>query len=251
MTFEPLLPWAILAVVAGALAVARVVSLRQALWTRRRGRAVLRWAVVTAAVLLLIAAATRPILVSENRSDTPTAAGEDLNVFLVADRTATQARDDIPAVLDQYPAARYALITFSSRASLVWPLSDDVWSLRPTVAALTPIQDDADPSLAGNTLQNQLVQATQQYPGAHNVVLYYGSGADDVELRDVARQFDVPYVAPESGQPVRLDQPAMPEIERIELYWLLAMLAAVLLLGEIYLTVRDFRRGRIARRDVT
>lgn len=251
MTFEPLLPWAILAVVAGALAVARVVSLRQALWTRRRGRAVLRWAVVTAAVLLLIAAATRPILLTENRSATTPEAGENLNVFLVADRTAPEARDDIPAVLDQYPAARYALITFSTRASLVWPLSDDVWSLRPTVAALGPVDAEADASLAGNTLQNQLVQATQQYPDSQSVVLYYGSAPNDTELRQVAEQFDVPYVDPEPGQPVQLDQSAVSAVDRIELYWMLALLAAALLLAEISLSVRDFRRGRISRRDAT
>ena len=65
MTFQPLLPWAILAVVAGALVLARLVALHQVVVVAgnrpgRRSRAVLRWSGVTLAVLLVIAATTRP-----------------------------------------------------------------------------------------------------------------------------------------------------------------------------------------------
>lgn len=249
MTFQPVLPWAILAVVTGALTLARAVALWRMLLSAgpRRARVVLRWSGVTLAVLLLIGAATRPIVIDETVGTTPVA-GENLNVILVVDRS-TEMRDNIAAVLDQYPAARFALITFSSRASLEWPLSDDVWSLRPTVAALSPVEADSDASLAGNTLQSQLAQAAQQYPSSQNVVLYYGSAPNDAPLRAIAEQSNVPYVAPEPGMPVQLDQPDVPDTERIELYWLLALLAAGLLLVEIYLSVREFRRGRIARRD--
>ena len=130
MTFEPLLPWAIFAVVAGALAVARLVALRLVYSSsagRRPGRAVLRWAGVTLAVLLVIAAAARPSIRDDHsRSGTKTAAGQNLNVFLVVDRSVdsgvddfgtpgnaepriTGMRDDIAALFGQYPAARYAL----------------------------------------------------------------------------------------------------------------------------------------------
>lgn len=306
MTFHPLLPWAIFAVVAGALLLARLVALHQVLLSagRRRGRAALRWTGVTFAVLLLVAATTRPGLRGdENRRDAPRSAGENLNVFLVVDRSADSGvedygvgqpriagmRDDIAAVIKQYPAARYSLIGFASRASLDWPLSEDVWSLQPTVAALGSPNAGTDVNVgaADNLLRYQLIQAAQQYPGSQNAVLYFGSGApgsrapqgdfnltqravaggavlgygrndaiDEVELHGIAAQLDVPYVHRDPGQPFRPDLPDTSDIraeasERIELYWLPALLAAGLLLAEIYLSVREFRRGRIARRDLT
>lgn len=301
MTFQPLLPWPILAVVAVALALARAVALWRVFVSAgiRRRRAVMRWAGVTLAVLLLIAATTRPALLDESRRDA-SAAGANLNVFLLADGSADSdvedygngepriagMRDDIAALIQQYPAARFALITFASKSSLDWPLSDDVWSLRPTLAALRPQNagPDVNAGAADNVLRYQLIQATQQYPASRNVVLYLGSGApgshsqqgdfnltpgsvaggavlgygrsetiDEPELRRIAGQLDVPYVHRDFGQPFRValpDTPRRVEADRIELYWLIALLAAGLLLGEIYLSVREFRRGRIARRDL-
>lgn len=293
MTFQPVLPWPILAVVAGALAVARAVALQQVLASagRRRGRAVLRWSGVTLAVLLLIVATTRPGLRDdENGGATKKAAGANLNVFLVVDRS-VDARADIATVIERYPAARYALLTFASRASLDWPLSEDVRSLRPTVAALEdrPSSAGVDTAAASNVLRNQLIQSAQQYPGSRNIVLYFGSGApgsaaprgdfdlvprsvdggavlgygraaaiDEVELRRIAGQLGLPYQHRDPGQPFRPELPDTPSdtalraesAQRIELSWLPALIAAALLLGEIYLSVRQFRRGRIARRDL-
>lgn len=302
MTFQPLLPWPILAVVAAALALARLVALWRVLASAgsRRRRAVIRWTGVTLVVLLLIIATTRPALVNGNRRDATPAAGADLNVFLVVDRSADSnvedygngepriagIRADIAAFTKQYPAARFALITFDSKASLDWPLSEDVWSLRPTVAALGARNPgpDANAAAADNVLRYQLIQATQQYPRSRNAVLYFGSGApgsqasqgdfnltrgsvsggavlgygrgdaiDEAELRRLAAQLDIPYVHRDQGQPFRPNLPDTPhrvEADRIELYWLPALLAAGLLLAEIYLSVREFRRGRIARRDL-
>ncbi|RAU92906.1 hypothetical protein DQP58_17580 [Mycobacterium colombiense] len=300
MTFQPLLPWPILAVVAGALALARLVALWRVLASAgsRRHHAVLRWTGVTLAVLLLIIATTRPALLNDDRRDATAAAGADLNVFLVVDRSAESnigdgepriagMRDDVAALIERYPAARFALITFASKASLDWPLSEDVWSLRPTIAALgsSDAGPDANAGAADNVLRYQLIQATQQYPGSRNVVLYFGSGApgsqapqddfkltrgtvsggavlgygrgdaiDEPELRRLAAQLDIPYVHRDFGQPFRPTLPNSPhrvEADRIELYWLPALLAAGLLLVEIYLSTREFRRGRIARRDLT
>ncbi|OMB97596.1 hypothetical protein A5732_06980 [Mycobacterium colombiense] len=295
MTFQPVLPWPILAVVAGALLLARVVALRQVLVSagQRRSRAVMRWSGVTLAVLLLIAATSRPAFLDHESGHGATAAGANLNVFLVVDRSAdgqqiAGLRDDIAALMKQYPAARYALIGFASKASLDWPLSEDVWSLRPTVAALGSqnADSDANASAADNVLRYQLIQATQQYPGSRNVVLYFGSGApgsrapqgdfnlmggsvaggavlgygsgdaiDEAELHRIAAQLGVPYVHRGLGQPFQIGLPDTPgrggdAADRTELYWLPALVAAGLLLAEIYLSVREFRRGRIARRDL-
>lgn len=307
MTFQPVLPWAIFAVVIGALVLARGVALRQVLWTagRRRARAVLRWGGVTAAVLLLLAAATRPALDHGGTRRGATAAGENLNVFLVVDRSVDSGvadygtgesriagmRNDIKALIEQYPAARYGIVAFASRAALDWPLSEDIWSLRPNVAALDSYKGgpDADVNAAasGNVLRYQLIQALQQYPDSRNVVFYFGSGApgsrapqddfnleqgtvaggavlgygrtdtiNEAELRRIAGQLAVPYLHRDANQTFRPDLPRAPDraggraaVEQIELYWLPTLLAAVLLLAEICLSVRDFRRNRIARRD--
>jgi hypothetical protein len=303
MTFQPVLPWPILAVVAGALIFARLVTLRQVLMTARqwRGRAALRWTGVSLAVLLLIAAATRPALPDERGSGTTPAAGANLNVFLVVDRSADASiedyrdgepriaamRDDIATVIAQYPAARFALVGLTPQAALDWPLSSDVWSLQPIVAALGA-QDAgpaADPTAAANILRYQLVQATEQYPGSRNVLLYLsseipgsrmpqsdfdlrrgsvhggavlayggGGGIDEAELRQIAEQAGVPFLHRESRQPLQirlLDAPNRAEAaERSEIYWAPALLAAGLLLAEIFLSVREFRRARVARGDL-
>ena len=294
--FEPVLPWAILAVITGAMVLARLVALWRVLQAagRRRGRAALRWGGVTLAVLLLIAAATRPALRGGNHRETTAAAGASLNVFLIVDRSTdvggtrmTGTRTDIATVFTQYPAARYALVVFESKALLTWPLSDDIWSLRPIIATLRSAQNtsDVDAAAAGTVLRYQLLQAAQQYPGSRNVVLYFGSGAagsraaqgdfdlgrgsvaggavlgygrndaiNDPELRRIAGQLGVPYQHRDVGRPFRPELPDTqrdPEDpERVELYWLPAVLAAALLLSEIFLSVREFRRGRIARRDL-
>jgi hypothetical protein len=303
MTFSPVLPWAILAVVGGSLAFARLVALRQVLLSAgpRRGRAALRWTGVTLVILLLVAAATRPALRNDEIGGRSTPlAGADLNVFVVIDRSASAAvedygageprsagmRADIAAVITRYPAARFAVVGCAAHPSLDWPLSGDVWSLQPVLAALsTPDSGLGESSCAaGNILRYQLIQAEQQYPGSKNAVLYFGvpgsstSRADidlrhgsvdggavlvygrsdatnDAELRRNSEELGVPYLQRDPGQPLRLELPSAPieagANKRIEIYWLPAMLAAGLLLFEIYLSVREFRRGRVARRDLT
>jgi hypothetical protein len=303
MTFNPVLPWAILAVVGGSLALARLVALRQVLVSAglRRGRAALRWTGVTLVILLLIAAATRPVFRDDEIGGRPMPlAGARLNVFVVIDRSASAGvedygageprsagmRDDIAAVITRYPAARFAVVGCAARPSLDWPLSGDAWSLQPVLAALsTPNAGLGESSCAAdNILRYQLIQAKQHYPGSKNAVLYFGapgsstSQADfglrhgsvdggavliygrsdainEAELRRIAEELGVPYLQRDPGQPFRLELPSAPiearVSKRIEIYWLPAMLAAGLLLFEIYLSVREFRRGRVARRDLT
>jgi hypothetical protein len=148
----------------------------------------------------------------------------------------------------------------------------------------------ADAAAPGNILRYQLIQATQQYPGSQNLVVYAGAGApgahtpqagvdvpadsvsggavlghpadgviDEATLRSIAEDLGVPYLDRRSGGElpaldVRSDTAeateAVPAGARNELYWLLCLLAAALLLGEIWLSVRELRQSRVARRDV-
>lgn len=298
MTFDPVIPWAILAVVVVALLFARLVTLRAVLAARgaQRRRALLRWGAMTSAVVLLLLACTRPVLVAADREDAAQGAGADTNVFVVADRT-VDARADITALIERYPRARFAVVTFDPGAALAYPLSADLWTLPSTVAGLVaqpapePVQRDA--AAAGNILRYQLIQADQQYPGSANLVVYTGAGTpgsqapqhdldvqaatvdggavlgypsgadlDEPTLRRIAAELGVPYENRSGGG-------ELPRIEerrsaadtgatepastagRTELYWLAALLAAALLLGEIWLSIRELRASRVARRDVT
>lgn len=297
MTFDPVIPWAILAVVVVALVFARLVTLRQVLAARgaHRRRALARWGATTSAVLLMLIACTRPVLTADADDTAQQGAGADTNVFVVADRT-VDARADISALIDRYPRARFAVITFDPGATLVWPLSADLWSLPSTVAGLVaqPAPDavQRDAAAAGNILRYQLIQADQQYPGSANLVVYAGAGApgsqapqhdldvvastvdggavlgipadgdlDEPTLRRVASELGVPFENRAGGGELpRIEErrsaaagaaEAVSTAGRTELYWLAALLAALLLLGEIWVSVREWRASRVARRDVT
>lgn len=298
MTFEPIIPFAIFAVVAVALVGARLVTLRQALAATgaHRRSALARWAAMTLAVTLLLLATTRPALTASGDDAGERGSGADTNVFVVLDRT-VDARSDIDALLDRYPEARFAVITFAPGPTLMWPLSQDVWSLQPEVDGLTALPPGdptrSDAAAPGNILRYQLIQATQQYPGSQNLVVYAGAGApgastaqggidlpadsisggavlghaadgaiDDATLRRIADDLGVPYLdrraggdlppletRPDATEATEATEP-VPAAARTELYWLLCLLAAGLLLGEIWLSVRELRQSRVARRDV-
>lgn len=244
MTFEPIIPFAILAVVAVALVGARLVTLRQALAATgaHRRSALARWAAMTLVVTLLLLATTRPALTASGHDAGERGSGSDTNVFVVLDRT-VDARSDIDALLDRYPQARFAVITVAPEPTLTWPLSQDVWSLQPEVDALAALPP-GDPALAdaaapGNILRYQLIRAAQQYPGSQNLVVYAGAGAAGGALAPLETR-------PDAAEATEL----VPAAARTELYWLLCLLAAGLLLGEIWLSVRELRQSRVARRDV-
>ncbi|MDV3123638.1 VWA domain-containing protein [Mycobacterium sp. 21AC1] len=288
MTFNPVLPPLIL----GLLAVVIVVACAMAFQTKTGRAAVWRWIGVTAGAVLLLVAAARPVLGADADAPTRVAGDSEPSIFLVVDRSAgmqpgiDQVRSDIAALLDRYPNARFAVVTFAARATLDWPLSQDTWSLKPLLATVTPstsAPETTDVGAASTILRYQLISAVQQYPRAQNLVFYLGAGApesevpqrqfelperavdggavlgygdgDSAALRGVADQIGVPYV-PRTGSDARLDD-ALPtdatglqapvvavDTERTELYWVFALGAGVLILIELYLVLRDFRRIR-------
>jgi Ca-activated chloride channel homolog len=92
------------------------------------------------------------------------------------------------------------------------------------------------------------------------------STIDEARLKDIAGQLNVPYFHRQSGEPISGVVPSVDLsasvhnegatlktqlIERQELYWLFTLLAAGLLLAELVLTIREYRRNRMSRRDVT
>lgn len=223
MTLQPVVPLVVLVVLAAVLVGIRVVGLRRAL-RRTNGagsRVILRWSGLTLAVLLLMAAAARPgVTVSAVASGwaDSVAGGAEVNVFFVVDRSVDSRvedfgdrttrmagiRDDIAALIDHYPGAQFAVISFSSIATMDWPLSDDVWSLKPLIAGLsTDGAASADSMYSVNAaaakgiLATQLTQANQRSPGAVNLMFYFGEGAGG--SRAPQGSFDLGAVKPSGG----------------------------------------------------
>lgn len=316
MTLQPVLPPAVLIVTAVVVVALRLITMRRLhLTAGSRWATVWRWCGLTLAVLLVLIAAARPGIEHGERDagQTTARAAENTNVFFLVDRSPdtrvadngdgqtriSGIRADIDALIDRHPRARFAVISFSSRSSLDWPLSDDAWSLEPTVSRLsaydgsgTETTDRVNAAAAANVLRYQLIAAGQQYPGADNVVYYLGSGAggsgapqgefeptpgsidggavfgygatlNEPGLQRIAQQLELPYVHRQAGEPVADFAPDgsgstdasaatdAPSPHRTELYWFFALLAAVLLLFEIFTNLREYRRTRVARRDVT
>ncbi|MGX9672626.1 hypothetical protein [Mycobacterium sp. HM-7] len=274
-----------------------------AAWWRYRGpeRAgwkTWHWAGFGLAALLLIAAATRPTI-GTSVPPPQTAGALDPNVFLVVDRSANMAApgpdggaraaalsSDLAQLIDRYPNARFAVVGFASGPALEWPLSADVWSLKPivTTSVTYPVQEMADAGAASTVLRYQLLSAAQQYPDAKNLVYYLGAGtpesttpqrefdlpehlvaggavigygSDGVSaLRAVAQQIGVPYVERAgAGVPAEaltdvarpIQRPAAPADSGTELYWAFSGPAAILLLIELFLTLRAAARTRLDR----
>jgi len=216
MTFQPVLPPLLLAAVAAIILVARIATLRRLTSAARTRGTLWRWTGLTAAALLLVASAARPVL-DPPAASTRVADSQAPNVFLVVDRSPdmsvgdgpdgssrmTEARADVAELLDRYPDARVAVISFASRAALDWPLSADTWSLRPVASVLAPYPTSPDAvtatnaGAAGNMLRYQLIGAVQQYPRAKNLVFYFGAGAAEAALPP--RDFNLPDGAVDGG----------------------------------------------------
>lgn len=132
-----------------------------------------------------------------------------------------------------------------------------------------------DGRVSGGTVLGYGTTAGGPIPGAYvdGTVTYLSdarSGApavsaiDEPELRRIADQLALPYVHREAGVPITGVLPAIPagpaadsavltsstQPRRVELYWVFALLAAGLLLPEIYLSIREFRRDRTARQEL-
>ena len=139
-------------------------------------------------------------------------------------------------------------------------------------------------------LRYQLIGASQLYPRARNLVFYLGAGGNESDapqrefelpedavdggavlgygssdgesvLRAVADQIGVPYVPRDgtvplvgvlSDQGTAIGPPPLVAAPagRTELYWPPLLVAAALVLIELYLVLREFRRTRLANADV-
>ena len=166
-----------------------------------------------------------------------------------------------------------------------WSLKAVVNSAAPY---FTTPEQSTDAGAAATMLRYQLIGATQRYPQARNLVFYLGAGTSETavppqefnlvagsvsdgavlgygdnaagSLPTVARQIGVPYRQRTDAQRLDALLPAAPALQTspaldtkpdgLELYWIPALPAAVLLLIQLYQALRDFGRTRLHRAQV-
>lgn len=319
MTWHPVLPPVLLVAVAILLVTAQAIALRRWYMSSRDRNGLWRWLGVTAAAVLLLIAGARPVIAPDEQAAIRSAGGDQPNVFVLLDRSPNMAvqdidgrarmelaRDDVKALIDRYPLARFTIISFAADPALDWPLSADTWSLRPVLDGADPYAygrdavTQANAGAANTVLRYQLISAGAQFPRAENLVFYLGAGApesrlparefdlppdsvdggavlgygtqaggpvpgtdiarspiDDVALRAVADQVGVAFIAradaaplaavlPEASEPSPEQTPVAAARRQTETYWLPLSAAAALILIEMYLVLKTFRRSKIA-----
>lgn len=94
------------------------------------------------------------------------------------------ARSDIQAIVDEYPGARFALITFDAAAELRLPLTTDTTALTSSLEILKPeVTSQSRGSsigIASTMLQETLSGAAESAPDRSRMVFYLGDGEQTV-----------------------------------------------------------------------
>jgi len=174
-----------------AVALLSAVVLFAVLWrmqrNRLRSRASLRRGVL---VLLVLAAVLRPHLPGGSAQ----AASSDLNVFFVVDTTTSMVaedyasgaprlegvREDIMAIAEQLPGARFSVITFDTTAHVRMPLSTDTLALQTITDVLEPqvtaYAKGSSITVARQVLSERLAAARDSHPSRPRLVFYLGDG---------------------------------------------------------------------------
>ncbi|WP_243228590.1 VWA domain-containing protein [Microbacterium sp. CIAB417] len=118
----------------------------------------------------------------------------DTDVVLVVDTTASivaedwdddsprldGVREDVQAIMDEYPGARFALITFDAAAEVRLPLTTDTTALASAMEVLRPEvtaqSHGSSIGIANTVLQETLQGAAESSPERSRMVFYLGDG---------------------------------------------------------------------------
>lgn len=216
MTLQPILPWwVLLPVIVAALAflgwrlqhgagtAARTGGARNA------GTTVRNLVSRSALVLLLLGAALRPGL----PGGTAQAATADLNVFFVVDTTTSMVaedygdaeprlggvRQDIAAIAEGLPGARFSVITFDTTAHVRMPLTTDTLALETITSVLEPqvtaYAKGSSITAAREVLAERLAAARESHPERPRLVYYLGDGEHTSAKEPEAMEFEDGLVA--------------------------------------------------------
>lgn len=185
MTLDPLLPLPLLVPAALLFVAACVLCL-----VRERERR-LAWGLRAGVALALSFALLRPGT-EVSVGSTQVAASAD--VFILADTSASAAaedwdgerprlegiREDIGAIVDAVPGARYSLITFDSTAEPRMPLTTDDAAMRTAAEVMQPeigsYSGGTSIGVASGLLSERLEAAAAERPDSARLVFYLGDG---------------------------------------------------------------------------
>jgi Ca-activated chloride channel family protein len=205
MTFNPVLPWWLMAALAAVLALGVGTALARARPARARpggdrsDKAEFHgWLFRGGLVLLLLLAAARPGI----PGGTVPAAASELDVFFVVDTSSSivaedysaagkpgagehparldGVRQDIRTIAGELAGARYSVITFDSGTVVRMPLTADTSALDTVVSVLGPqitsYSEGSSVTAAGTVLAERLEAARDRHPERPRLVFYFGDG---------------------------------------------------------------------------
>jgi Ca-activated chloride channel family protein len=186
MSFSPVLPLPLLIVVFGGFAAFVVWQL-----VRRENRSrILSWLLRGGMVILVLLIALRPGVPGDGDPEAKT----DVDVFFVVDTTTSivaedwngssprldGVRRDIADLVEAYPGATFALLTFDSSAVLRVPLTSDATAIVNAADVLAPeitiYSAGSSITQANELLASTLQRADEAEPERSRVVYYFGDG---------------------------------------------------------------------------
>ncbi len=189
MIFQPVLNIFLLVLLCAPVAALAVLALVKA---KGRGRAL--WAMRLVLLLACFVLFLRPGIPGGATQTLAT----DTDIVLVVDTTASivaedwdgdqprldGVRADVQALVDEYPGARFALITFDASADLRLPLTTDTTALVSSLDVLRPeVTSQSRGSsigIANQLLADTLSNAAESSPDRSRMVFYFGDGEQTV-----------------------------------------------------------------------
>ncbi|WP_455903966.1 vWA domain-containing protein [Microbacterium sp.] len=189
MIFQPVLNVFLLALLCAPVAALAVIALAKAKGSDRA-----LWAMRLVMLLACFVMFLRPGIPGGATETLAT----DTDIVLVVDTTASivaedwngdeprldGVRADVQAIVDEYPGARFALITFDASADLRMPLTTDTTALVSSLEVLRPeVTSQSRGSsigIANQLLTDTLSNAAEASPDRSRMVFYFGDGEQTV-----------------------------------------------------------------------
>ncbi|MDN3445872.1 VWA domain-containing protein [Microbacterium sp. APC 3901] len=189
MIFQPVLNVFLIALLCAPVAALAVIAL-----TKAKGRDKALWAMRLVLLLACFFMLLRPGIPGGATQTLAT----DTDIVLVVDTTASivaedwngdeprldGVRADVQTIVDEYPGARFALITFDASADLRMPLTTDTTALVSSLEVLRPeVTSQSRGSsigIANQLLTDTLSNAAEASPDRSRMVFYFGDGEQTV-----------------------------------------------------------------------
>lgn len=188
MIFTPVLHPLLLILLCTPLAALAVFALAKGRKGAHAGRSI--WLLRLGMIVVVFVMLLRPGIPGGSSQTLAT----DTDIVLVVDTTASivaedgadgaprleGVRDDVQTIVDEYPGARFALISFDAAAQLRLPLTTDATALMSSLEVMSPeVTDQSRGSsigIASRMLADTLSSAAEAAPDRSRMVFYLGDG---------------------------------------------------------------------------